>query len=229
MSRGMPRLFFVSKLWHDQNMKNIVLIFILSFLASNAFAARQLALKLVASVENKIVTSRDVEASYIVDRVLYREGPLGVIAVGTEEFKDALDHLLIESMVSSEASTFGVAKVTDSEIEQSFSEVKEKISGSAIKNRWASLSISDSQLKDIVAHKLRANRFIKYKSDSSYVQVSDEEARDYFNRNRLKFGTMQFEGFKANIKRYLAKKNAEERLKDWFDVLRKKHKVKKMI
>jgi hypothetical protein len=98
-----------------------------------------------------------------------------------------------------------------------------------VKKRWNQLGVSDSQLKEMVSRKLRANRFIKYKSNSSYVQVSDEEAREYYNKNELKFGATDFESFKDNIKKYLGRKNAEDRLRDWLDVLRKKHKVRNMM
>jgi len=81
----------------------------------------------------------------------------------------------------------------------------------------------------MVSRKLRANRFIKYKSNSSYVQVSDEEAREYFEKNRLKFGTLDYDNFKNNIKKFLSKKNAEDRLRDWLEVLKKKHKVKNIL
>ena len=164
------------------------------------------------------------------DRALYDEGNFLPISYGSEEFTSALNRLLIEWMVRDEADTFGVAKVSEAEIGQSLTSVKTRIAAnSAVKSRWATLGFSDGQLKDMVSRKLKANRFIKYKSNSSYVQVTDEEARDYFNKNRLKFGTMDFESFKGNIKKYLEKKNAEDRLRDWLTILRKKHKVTDLL
>ena len=45
----------------------------------------------------------------------------------------------------------------------------------------------------------------------------------------MKFGTTDFDGFKTSIKKYLGRKNAEDRLRDWLDILRKKHKVKNLV
>jgi hypothetical protein len=195
-----------------------------------SMAARQVLLKIVGSIENHILTTRDVEACNIVDRLLYNEGPYSPLKYGTEEFASTLNRLLIEWMVRDEADIFGVAKVSDSEVDETYNSVRTKIRNHpVVKKRWQALGISDLHLKEMISRKLRANRFIKYKSNSSYVQVSDDEAREYFNKNELKFGTTDFESFKGNIKKYLGRKNAEDRLRDWLEILRKKHKVKNMI
>jgi hypothetical protein len=195
-----------------------------------AFSARQMLLKVVGSVEDHAITNRDVEASYIVDHVIYDEGPYSPLKYGTDEFAGQLNRLLIEWMVRDEADVFGVAKVSESEIEETYVSARNKLKNKApFKSRWATLAITDGHLKEMVARKLRSNRFIKYKSNSSYVQVSDDEAKDYFNKNQLKFGTTDFESFKTNIKRYLGRKNAEDRLRDWLDILKKKHRVKNLV
>jgi hypothetical protein len=199
-------------------------------LSLSARAIRVMVLKVVGSIEDKSLTNRDVEASYIIDRLLYDEGAYAPLVFGTEEFASHLNRLLIEVMVRDEADVFGVAKVPDKEIDETTQSIRQKIqSHAAIKTRWAALGFSEAQLKELISRKLRANRFIKYKSNSSFVQVSDDEARDYFNKNHLKFGTMDFESFKSSIKKFLGRKNAEDRLRDWLDILRKKHKVKNLV
>jgi len=227
----MPAAFFFV-IWHYIGMYNTCGIWVLTFIfgISSAQASRQLILKIVGSVENQIVSNRDVEASFIVDRALYNDGHFIPITLGSEEFTNALNRLLIESMVCDEANTFGVAKVSDSEVEQALALVRNSIArGGSVKGRWSNLGFNGPQLKEMVGRKLKANKFIKYKSNSSYVQVSDEDAREYFNKNRLKFGTMDFEGFKGSIKKFLEKKNAEDRLRDWLNILRKKHRVKTLL
>jgi hypothetical protein len=133
-------------------------------------------------------------------------------------------------MVFNEAKSFGVAQVNDTEIDQSFRSAKEKLQKTpSIKSQMTALGVGDSSLKEMITRKLRANRFVKYKSNSSFVQVTDEEARDYFNKNRMKFGTMDFAQFRSSIRTFLSKRNAEERLKEWFDVLRRKYHVQNSI
>ena len=203
---------------------SVLMLFVYSPIKS--FAAKQLALKLVASIENHILTNRDVETNFMVDRALYNDSQVSPPTLGTEEFNQSLNRLLVEMMVSEEATFFEVAKVTPADVEESFQNVKKHISAStSTSDRWRKLSVKDQDLKAMVSRKLRANRFIKYKSNSSFVEPSDEEARDYFKKNRLKFGTMEFESFKGSIQKFLGKRNAEDRLRDWFDILRKKHQV----
>ena len=207
-----------------------LIIALLFLIAIPALASKQMVLKIVGSIEDRVLSNRDVEASSIVDRLLFNEGSYSPLKYGSEEFVGALNRLLIEWMVKDEADTFGVAKVTDAEIEETYLSIKSKLKNHPlIKNRWNELSIGDSQLKEMISRKLRANRFIKYKSNSSYVQVTDDEARDYFSKNSLKFGTIDFEGFKDNIKKYLGRRNAEDRLRDWLEILKKKHKVKNLV
>lgn len=208
----------------------LIFCILLTFITLTANASRQMILKIVGSVENQILTNRDVEASFIVDHFLYNQSSDLAVNYGSEEFSAELNRLLIEKMVNEEAQVFGVAKVSESEIQDAYESVRQRITASATaKSHWQNLGFSDGQLKDMVGQKLRANRFIKYKSNSSFVQVSDEDARDYFNKNRLKFGTLEFDNFKNNIKKYLGQKNAEDRLRDWLEVLRKKHKVKNFL
>jgi hypothetical protein len=221
-------------LWHHNPMlfypqKYIGLILILIF-SVDSYAAKHMVLKVVASIEKTIITNRDVEVGSIVDDLLYNEGVYRPLKYGTEDFASHLNRLLIERMVNTEADVFGVAKVSEKEVEETTQSIKDKIQKNpVIKERWAALEIKESQLKELVGRKLKANRFIKYKSNSSYVQVSDDEARDYFNKNKLKFGTEEFDSFKATIKNVLGRKNAEDRLRDWLDVLRKKHQVKNLV
>jgi hypothetical protein len=193
-------------------------------------AARQMIMKVVGGIEGRVLTTRDVQASSILDHLIYNENASSQLKYGTEEFAGQLNRLLIEWMVRDEADVFGVAKVSESEVDETFQSVKSKLKNHpVVKSRWNELNLSESQLREMISRKLRANRFIKYKSNSSFVQVSDDEARDYYNNNRIKFGTTDFDGFKENIKKYLGRKNAEDRLRDWLDILRKKHKVKNLV
>jgi hypothetical protein len=203
---------------------------LLTLMSTTTEAARQMVMKVVGGIEGRVLTTRDVQASSVLDHLLYNEDASVQLKYGTEEFANQLNRLLIEWMVRDEADVFGVAKVSENEADESFQSIKSKLKNHPlVKSRWNDLGISDSQLREMIGRKLRANRFIKYKSNSSFVQVSDDEARDYYNNNRIKFGTTDFDGFKENIKKYLGRKNAEDRLRDWLDILRKKHKVKNLV
>ncbi len=212
-------------------MKKQALFLILNLVfAVNAGASKKPVMKLAAEVDQKILTSRDVEAHYIVTKLMQGATPVLPLSYDTDDFRLSLDQLVVESMVYSEASSFGIAKVPDEEIESAYKTTKQKINDSpTIKNRWQWLDFSDVQLREKITVRLRSSRLIKYKTESSDSQVGDQEAKEYYEKNRLKFGTMTFENFKPTIKKYIARKNSEERLREWFDVLKKKHRVKNLI
>lgn len=208
-------------------MLKALLIFTLIFSAQTEAAKKPL-LKLLAEVDQKIVTTRDTEAYYIVTKLIEGAKPSS-IKFGDSDNKLALDDYIIATMVFNEAQSFGVAQITNEEVESEYKIVKQKLAeNSSLKSQWNWLDIEDSQLKEMVAKRLRAAKLIKYKSDSVNIQVSDDDARDYFEKNRLRFGSVEFESFKPTIKKYIAQRNSEGRLKEWIDILKKKHKVKKL-
>jgi hypothetical protein len=211
-------------------MSRYIFLLLILIGPASSQAARQMLMKVVGEIEGRILTTRDVQGSAILDHLLYNESGNGQLKYGTEEFANQLNRLIIEWMVRDEADVFGVAKVSEAEVDETFQSVKSKLKNHpVVKSKWTELGISENQLREMIGRTLRANRFIKYKSNSSYVQVSDDEARDYYNNNRMKFGTTDFDGFKTSIKKYLGRKNAEDRLRDWLDILRKKHKVKNLV
>lgn len=211
-------------------MRLIVGFLFLSLIASPLLGAKNLFVKLVGAVDKRPLTSREVQANYFIDRLFYKDSKPSQVDIGTEEFNSAVNRLIVEIIVFEEAVNFGVATVSEQEVQADLKRIKGLIqSKPALRGKWQEFGYTDPQLKEMIDRKLRANKFIKYKSNSSYVQVSDDEAQEYFNRNRIKFGSVDFDSFRPNIKRFLAKKNAEDRLRDWFEVLRKKYKVKNLV
>ena len=90
------------------------------------------------------------------------------------------------------------------------------------------MKVTGVELRAQIKRKLQAKKFINFKADSSVVPVTDEEAERYFKENRSKFGAMPFENFKENIKTFLARQQVDRRLRDWFEVLRNKYKVRNL-
>ncbi|MNY60610.1 hypothetical protein D3C86_1971860 [compost metagenome] len=59
--------------------------------------------------------------------------------------------------------------------------------------------------------------------------ITDQEAQAYYDKNRIKFGSMPFSNFKENIKTFLAQQQLEERLRSWFEVIKRKYKVRNLL
>ena len=71
--------------------------------------------------------------------------------------------------------------------------------------------------------------FIKSKSNSFVSLLSDQDLKTYFEKNRLKFGSVSFEQVKDSIRNFMNSQEKEERLKTWIDVLKKKYKVRNYL
>lgn len=184
----------------------------------------------VGVVGDQIVTAREVQVAQVIDRVI--EAPEGKVPAVSEvpikdaKFADLVSTFLLEKAAVNEAVSFSVADVDDKLLKDMGARLEKAVAGKAF---WQKLDVSPEFVRNVLRTKLIAKNFIKIKADSMAGLVTDDEAKAYFEKNRLKFGTETFEAFKENIKTYLVKKQKEDRLRSWFEVLRRKHKVRNII
>ena len=176
---------------------------------------------------DRVVTSRQVHMSFFVEKVLFGKIDKGEVkefySVQSKEFAREVTAVLMEEVVYEESKGFQVTQVANEEV----LEAKKKLLGLAAKSAiWISLKVSDNELNQLIRKKLQAKKFIRFKVDSSTVPITDDEARAYFEENRLKFGNLPYENFKQNIRAFLGRKQIDKRLKDWFEVLQNKYKVR---
>lgn len=192
-----------------------------------AAPAPELISRAVGEVKDHIVTSREVQVSSMVEDAMYStqknskeiKSPSPELAM----FRKDIASTLLEWVVSLESSNFNVANVSKNEVEDAVRSVQVRLAGNG---SWLKLQVAPVELAGVVERKMRAKKFIRFKADSSVVPITDTEAKKYFEDNRLKFGDLPFENFKENIKTFLGRQQVEKRLKDWFDVLQSKYKVK---
>lgn len=187
----------------------------------------------VGQVGDHVVTSREVWISNFLERwtLASRSTDASVKspkpdwkpALKSDAFNQAASNLLLEIMVAQEAENFSIAQIEDGNLKHEVSEVQKAMTGST---DWAHLEVSNELLEKFIARKHRAQNFLKFKTESAGVAISDEEAKSYFEKNRLKFGHLPFAQFKESIKEVLSRQMLEERLKDWFEVLRRKYRVR---
>lgn len=219
------RLDFVLNLGHSFGMR-----FLLPFLFSlNAFAATVVT-ETVGQVSEYVVTSREVQIAMVIENVLFPpKTPLkGLYEVraGQTEFRNAVTNVLLEAVVAMEAENFNVAAISDEELKTAVSKVERAVSGKAY---WGDLEVSSAELKRFTARKLTAKSFWKFKSSSMTGIITDQEAQAYYDKNRVKFGSHPFESFKDNIKTFLAQQQLEERIRAWFEVIKRKYKVRNFV
>ena len=183
----------------------------------------------VGQVVGHTVTSREVEINFLAEQSLYpsRRGRVKKMPkIKTREFTREVTAVLLEWVVYLEAKSFGASRVSPSELKQMESNLKIRLKSSG---SWKRLGVSSKELQSMLKRKKIAKRFIQFKADSSVVPITDGEATRYFEENRVKFGNLPFENFKDKIKAFLGRQQVDQRLKDWFEVLQSKYKVRNYL
>lgn len=184
----------------------------------------------VGQVSDYVVTSREVQIAMVIENILFPpKTPLkGLYEVrpGQTEFRNAVTNVLLEAVVAMEAENFNVAAISDEELKSAIAKVERAVSGRAY---WGDLEVSSGELKRFTARKLTSKSFWKFKSSSMTGIITDQEAQAYYDKNRVKFGSHPFESFKDNIKTFLAQQQLEERIRAWFEVIKRKYKVRNFV
>ncbi|MBX9765778.1 MAG: hypothetical protein K2X47_00780 [Bdellovibrionales bacterium] len=184
--------------------------------------------QVLASVGARAITGREVRIQSILESVIEGGGaPILDFSIGPDQtaFQKGLTKVLLEWMVYLEAQAFSMAQVGTPEIESTQRVALSKMSEGE-KKLWTRLGVSDRELTSYVERKLRAKRFLEFKTKTSAVIATDVDAQKYFEKNRRKFGEQPFEKFKDNIKIMLSNAESEERLREWFTLLKRKYRVR---
>jgi hypothetical protein len=186
----------------------------------------------VAQAAGHVITSREVIISHIVaqsisdqTQILQDKKKLSdwILKPGTDAYKEHLGQILLEMVVNKEAENFSIGDVSNSDTRTAEKRVTETV-GSW--NFWQGLEVSTAELNQMIVVKLRAKNFLKFKSETSGVNISEDEAKAFYDKNRVKFGNLPFSQFRESIKTVLAQEQLQEKLKDWFDILKRKYRVK---
>lgn len=185
--------------------------------------------RIVGEVGERFLTSREVQILDAVHQALDKNESHSArrILSGQEKtFPAEVSRALDEWVVYLEARSFSStppAKTAVAEAEQTVQAVW------GAKPEWLNLEVGGDELRDTVERILVATAFERLKTDAALVPVSDEDALQYYKKNRLRFGSLPFSAFKDNIKDFLIKQQTEKRLSEWHEVLRRKYKVRNFI
>lgn len=180
--------------------------------------------QVVGMAGDQVVTSREVQIVNLLEKAFTNSSEdLKQINYEDSKFNLEITQVLLEIVVMNESLVFEMNQVKEEEFKESQQSVSKKLS---VSSDWKKLQVSSVEFEKFLRRKMIAKRFIKIKSDSMKGLISDQEAKDYFEKNRLKFGQVPFSQFKENIKTFLAQQQLEERLTSWFEVIKKKYKVR---
>lgn len=179
--------------------------------------------KIVGTAADQVVTSREVEIVNLLEKGLVSDKNTSPVPVTDTRFNLEVAQVLLEIVVQTESSVFEFNQVTDAEFKDAQETIQRNLANS---KEWRALQASSAEIEKFLKRKMISKKFIKVKSDSMKGFITDSEAKDYFDKNRLKFGQVPFVQFKENIKTFLGQQQLEERLKAWFEIIKKKYKVK---
>jgi hypothetical protein len=183
--------------------------------------------RVVGRVGDYFLTSRETIAVRLLETTLFPEQKTPVIEdIAAPEFVNQVTSALLEKVVAIEAESFSVAAVSDDEIKDLLTKVRKGLSGHLA---WQRLEVSPAELQDFLVRKVRSKKFLKYKTDAASLTVTDYEVKEYYEKSRYKFGNLPLESFKENIRQFLIQKQTEDRLREWFEVLRKKYQVRNFM
>jgi hypothetical protein len=191
--------------------------------------AAQIVSESVGQVGERILTSREVQISAVIEHVLEPlKGETGLYQIrpGDANFSSEVTALLLETSVGLEAESFNVGQVSDATIKSAVEKVEKAVKGKAY---WEGLEVTAAELRRQVSQKLIAKNFIKFKTDSMSSIISEREARDYYQKSRMKFDNVPYASLRDNIKSYLAREQLKERLRSWFELIKRKYKVRNFL
>ena len=205
--------------------------FLLPFLFYISAQGATLITQTVGQVSDHVVTSREVQIAMAIEGVLFPspKSPaksLNETRPGNPDFRTAVPAVLLEAVVAIEAENFNVANISSEEVNAAVAQVEKVAAGRAY---WNELEVSLHELKTFTTRKLMAKSFLKFKTSSMSGVITDQEAQDYYEGNRVKFGSSSFDSFKDNIKAYLAQQQLEERIRSWFEVIKRKYRVRTFV
>lgn len=175
---------------------------------------------------NVVVTSREVKIAHLIDQALERSIDTKLIQrdFSDKYFDQLVDRHLIEWAIYLEAKAFSATQVDPGEILKLQQSVGSKLDSMAI---WKSLSVEPSELREMLERGKISRNFRKFKIESSFIQVSEGDVRDYYDKNRARFGNAPFEAFRNNISTFLRRRQIEDRLANWFEGLKIKYSIRK--
>ena len=182
----------------------------------------------VAQVNEHIITSRETYLFYALNQLL-DEQPLDskVLNIESDEFAREIRNILQDWCVFLEAKAFQAVPVFEEDVQKNYSGV--------IAKKWMShpwqkqYEYSQRELRDNLVRVMQARQLMQFRSQSSSIPVSDSDAQRYYEENRFKFGEAKFDSVKDNIKNFLAKNQAEKRMRDWIELLKAKYQTKNYI
>lgn len=226
-------LFFLAssaKTRHTVFMKAYFLVLFL-FIQNGVAAAQpngdsQLVSQSVGTVADQVITSREVQMSIMVSRLLKDRRALEFkdedLQPGSSLFSKAVSQVLLDQVFFNEGEGFSFSDLSGDDIKKE----RQTIQSLSKNVLWQKINPSAAEIDRVLMRKLKASAFFRFKAETFRGTVSDQEVRAYFDSNKSKFGSGNFDLFKDNIRMFLVQQQTQERMRAWFELIKRKHRVR---
>jgi hypothetical protein len=196
------------------------LLFKISLLSSFTHAENILT-QTVGTSAFQIVTSREVKATELMGQALEKETKIKEPSI--EISKDSVWRTLFEIAIYRESQNLSAVKPNAADTDALVSTIKNYLQKNP---EWKKLDVTDAELKGWVERKKVASEYLKLKSASLTAIVTDQEIQDYYEKNRVKFGSTPLAEQKNNIRYFLQKESQQQRIQEWLTALKTKYQIK---
>lgn len=167
----------------------------------------------------QVVTSREVKANDLIEMALAKEIRNQNVEIST----DGPNRTLFEIAIFKEAQTLSAVKLEADELNTLVTAVKDRLQKNS---DWKEIDPNENEIKTWVERKKTAHEFLKLKSSTLTSIVTEQEIQEYYDKNRVKFGSTPLADQKANIRLFLQKQSQQQRIKEWLGALKTKYQIK---
>ena len=200
-------------------MTDFMSLFFLFLISSQTVKAETVLTQTVGTAAFQVITSREVKANEMISRSLEKE----MKDPSLEISQDIAGRALLEIAVFREAQSLSAVKLDSEDVSALVSTVKNRLQ----KNPdWKRLDVTDEELKTWVERKKVSSEYMKLKASSLTAIVTDQEIQDYYDKNRVKFGSTPLEDQRSNIRLFLQKDSQRQRVQEWMNALKTKYQIK---
>ena len=200
--------------------------------ASRYFASVPQAItQIVGSVDKKPITSREVLwYDYVETQVQHKSRQTKItttdVDTKSEEFISKTKKYSLAKAITLDAEQFEFPKPKNDEVQKLSQKVLKSIDALNIAEFFKP---SAEEIYKLIQVKLISEQFVKFKSQSSALPITDTDAKVYFDENKDKFANSDFESVKAQIKTQIAKAQIDARMNTWYNVLQEKYGYKDVV
>lgn len=191
----------------------------ISLIVVSTLKAETILTQTVGTAAFQVMTSRELKANELIARALEKEMKEPSIQIS----QDIVNRTLFEVAIYRESQSLSAIKIDLAEINSLMETVKNRLQKNPT---WKKLEVTNEELKTWVERKKVATEYMKLKASSLTTIVTDQEIQDYYDKNRVKFGSTPIGDQKANIRLFLQKESQKQRVQEWMWALKTKYQIR---